>query len=300
MSRKLGTPGILLGLASAFMFSVMALLVKLCQADLSSGEILLFRAIGGVSILGVLARQEIPKLFVPEAKYVWMRAFWGSISVYAYFWNIRHTSMAGATVLTDLAPLFILLFSFLFYGHKSTTRSTCGGILAVAGVFCLSSPWSATLSPLNVVIGFISAISGAAAYLSLKKSMQLYSAKTVIWCFSIGMAIVSLLDSPFQMRLPNTVSVILIVGVTVTSLLAQTMMALSYKYLPAHQASTLGLTACLWALCFDFALGSPPNLYCVIATIITIIGVGMSQDKTPAYSSSSLKLRKSIDLEKVS
>src|SRR4051812_37075697 len=99
--------GILTGFFSAFFFALMALCIKLSKGELSTSHLLFVRAACTVLILTAVSHRKLPILFKPGAQFVWIRSAFGGLSTYCYFWNVAHSSISIATVLTDVTPIFI-------------------------------------------------------------------------------------------------------------------------------------------------------------------------------------------------
>jgi drug/metabolite transporter (DMT)-like permease len=257
--RRSTALGTLFGLGSALFFSLMALFVRLCGNNLSDSEILFVRSLSGILILSFICGKDIFQLFKPTATYVWLRACFGGISVYCYFFNIRHSTLGMATILTDLSPVFVVLFSAAIFKIRVRLDSVLGVVCAMLGVACLSISRLSSISTPVLLIGLLSAASGAAAYISLKQASERFSVFQVLWAFSIPMAILGSLGLPRETHFLTGATFWFLVGVVICSYLAQLFMTFSYKLLSAPLASTLGLTAYLWALLFDCFLGNLPT-----------------------------------------
>jgi len=268
--------GVLSGVLSAVFFSAMAVFVKLADQRLSSGDILFIRAFYGMVILSLFCRSHLLRVFKFSACWLWARAFFGAASVYFYYWNIRHSSLAVATLLTDLSPIFVMGISCVFLKSKLQWVALVGVAVSCLGVMYLGRVDIKDVSIQVLIFGFLSAACSAAAYVSLKQAAERFPISLILFCFSTGMATVGLLNSSSGVHLGLWAIKVPIVLLIVFSYLAQYYMTLSYKYLPATAASTLGLTACLWAYIIDLALGEAFDYKKAGILLIVLFGVKMT------------------------
>lgn len=286
--------GLLAGISSAALFSTMALFARMAKSDFSTGQLILSRALIGILVFAWICRKEIPSLFTAEARPLWLRATFGGGSVACYFANIREVPLGVATILTDLAPIFVALFSILFWREKLNWRSLIGVALAFISVAILSNPLSLAHSATSlkgIIIGVTGALLGAWAYLSLKSASMKFSPSLVVLAFSIALAFVSLVDgAPLSYINPN-VNFGPLIGMIVTSLLAQMLLTISYRSLSATMAATLGLTAVLWAMAFDVVfLETKITWTLAVATLGISAGVWLTQPRKATASLTSKKV----------
>lgn len=278
--------GTLLGVGGALMFALMAVLVHKCGNQITSGEILFVRAMSGIIVLALVCRRSLYMLFTKAALFVWLRAIFGSFSVYCYYWTIRRSSPGIATVMSDLAPVFVMLYSIILFKIKIRMLAILGTLLAVIGVIGLSSFGVSNIRGIVVIIGLLGASFGGAAYVSLKQATARFSTFQIIWAFSVPMVALALFDLPAPSKLFTDYFqsfswglALPLIGAVVASYLAQFMMTLSYKFLSVSLASILGLTASLWALCFDWWLGILPSATQLVSVCVILIGIRLCMNE---------------------
>jgi drug/metabolite transporter (DMT)-like permease len=260
------------------MFSTMALFVRIAKTDFSTSQLVFARAVFGIVLFSWFCRREVMSLFKLSSKSLWLRAIFGGGSVTCYYINLRDLPLGTATILTDLAPIFVAIFSFLFFNEKLSVKTVAGVLVAVSGAALLSSPATDSSSFCGIVIGLLGAVLGAWAYLSLKRASGTFSSAAVVFAFSVALLFVSILgDGPiFPMK--TGANLLPVIGVVATSALAQVLLTVSYRHLSATIASTLGLTAVLWALLFDVAvLGTELSAMALTAIVLIATGVRLTQ-----------------------
>jgi drug/metabolite transporter (DMT)-like permease len=280
--------GIIAGALGAALFSTMALFVRLSQGSYTPGQLMFVRGVSSILILSWICRHELRSLFSSMARFVWLRAVFGGISVGCYYWNLQQVSLGTATVLADLSPVFVLLFELLISGIKPRFQNVAGLGLALTGIVILSSPLGSDMRPMPLVIGILGAMSGALAYLSLKQATTKFSTSAVVLTFSISLIIVACFDAHEVLSVPQTFALGPLVGVIFSSLFAQVLMTISYKALSATTASAIGLSAVVWAIVFDGVfLKVAPTMFSVAAMVVVLVGIRLTQSQKVMLSSKS-------------
>ena len=271
--QKLKLLGYLLALVGALCFALMSFFVRLSEEAYSNSDILFARSMVGVIIMGILVRDKIKQALTSYGIPIWLRSAFGAISVSCFYWNILHSSLTIANLLTDLSPIFVLLLSALIFRTRLTILSVIGVFIATGGVFLLSSSNISGMQPSVVFVGLISAAASAVAYLSIKSAVQKFSTLVIVWAFSVGTAIVSVINLNQVPRFTFDTHLAHLGASIVLAFAAQFFMTFSYKFLAAHIASTLNLTSCFWAVVLDSFIGIYPNQHQMTALLLTIVGI---------------------------
>lgn len=68
-----------------------------------------------------------------RSKAIWLAGFFFAIDLFFWHLSILHTSIANATFLSSMAPIWVLLFSGLFIGEKVGRREVGGVIVCILG-----------------------------------------------------------------------------------------------------------------------------------------------------------------------
>lgn len=106
------------------------------------------------------------------------------------FWHqsLHLTSVANATLMTNLAPVFVTLASFLLFGEHFRPAFLAGIALAVSGAFVLVSH-SLQLGSRSVIgdlLGLVSAVFYAGYILGVARARQKFSAVEVMFWISLS------------------------------------------------------------------------------------------------------------------
>lgn len=270
--------GLIFGIASAISFALMAVSVHSVSSDLPPSELLFFRAFFATAFLSFILRSKILHLFNHNAFPVWRRSVFGAISAFCYYWTLGNTSVGTATVLVDLAPIFVMILSLFLFKERIQVTQGFGVIFVIFGTILLK--WRSIDPPTMFVIwiGIGGAIIAAIAYVSLKQATHKFSSSEIVWAFSITMMLLSIIQSRHTWIEPRFEHWHNITALSVFGLLGQITLTKSYQNLRTSVASAIGLTSCLWGSEFDAIFNQIQlNTITISAYIIIIIGVYFAQ-----------------------
>jgi len=168
--------------------------------------------------------------------------FAGDLGV--WHWSITWTSVANATLLANLAPIFVTLAGWLLWHRRVTRTFLAGMFVAIAGMFILVGP-NFSIGGTRLVgdaLGALSAVFYAAYMLAIKQARdaQATTARLMAWSTTIT-AVVLLpiaLLSP-QPMLPAGISgwIVLLALALVAQVLGQGLIAFAFAHLPASLSS---------------------------------------------------------------
>ena len=129
--------GTLLALISAFFYSILSFLIKKIAQDLNMLTVASLRALG-VSIvvfiyLTVTGTFEMPSLL--DVLFMTLGGISGAfIAKTSQFQSIKLLDVSRSTAVMPLESLFVVLFSYLFFGDLPSLVKLAGGVCIVTGV----------------------------------------------------------------------------------------------------------------------------------------------------------------------
>lgn len=185
-------------LLASFLFATMGVGVKLASDHFTSMELVFYRGVIGVFMIGWLARQRGIRLATPLP---WMHA-WRSVvgvaSLVAWFYAIAHLPLATAMTLNYMSSVWIAAFLIggaLLFGRGQTQGPLVLTVLAgFAGVVLLLRP---TMSQNQVFAGLIGLLSGLVAAFAYLQVMALARAgepdERTVFYFSVATVLAGLL-----------------------------------------------------------------------------------------------------------
>ena len=117
MSEK--TKGILCIIFSALSFAFMSLFIKL-SGDIPTLQKSFFRNfVAAVVAYAMLKKNHTPLKCSKESfKYVFGRAFFGTVGIFCNFYGVDHLNIADASMLNKLSPFFAIVFSYFILKER--------------------------------------------------------------------------------------------------------------------------------------------------------------------------------------
>lgn len=172
--------GILFLLISCLCFSLMGAVVKILGGRLGGVELVFFRNIFGVLLIGGSILWHFPRQSGGRFFTLIMRGIFGSTSLLAYFYNITQIPLATAFTLTQTTPLFIALITALWLKEKVEGRVWVAIFLGLSGVGLLYPPTLEGFSLGVALLGIYSGLGAALAYLSIAELKTHYDQRVIM------------------------------------------------------------------------------------------------------------------------
>jgi drug/metabolite transporter (DMT)-like permease len=157
-------------IVAGFLFATMAVFVKLGAEYFGAAEMALYRSLFSLAlVLGIVAahrgRATLRTKFLPQHL---MRGFVGSISLIGYFYAITKLPVATANTLNYTSPIFLAIATTVVMGERFPGALLLAIVMGFAGVAVLLRPTFAAGGEGPAVIGLLSGIFSAWAYLSVR------------------------------------------------------------------------------------------------------------------------------------
>jgi drug/metabolite transporter (DMT)-like permease len=272
------TPGIRAAAVGAFWFSVMGLLVKLAGRRLGSMEIVLFR---GVITLGLswwyLKRAGITP-WGTERKLLLLRGTCGSIALMCFFASIVHLPLGEATLIQNMNPVFATVLAAAFLGERLGVAEIICLVASLLGVVFIAQPTflfganAEAANPVHIAVAVAGGFFSGCAY-TLVRRMRVSEHPLVIVFYLPLMSVPLCL--PFALadwRWPDPMEWLLLIGVGVTTQLAQVSMTKGLQMERTVRATTVGYLQVAFAVVWGLVvLGEIPDVWTLLGAV-TIIG----------------------------
>ena len=178
-------------LISALAFALMAALVKEAgQLGIPLLQIIFVRALISVALSLIdIARAGVHPLGHRRVL-LFARGLSGFLALTGVFYALIHLTMAQATVLQYLHPVFTALLAFLFLAERPTTATLACIALSLLGLTCIVSPYwvasDATSAPLwPVIAGLGGAFGSGVAYTLVRKLVTTEHPSVIVLYFPL-------------------------------------------------------------------------------------------------------------------
>jgi S-adenosylmethionine uptake transporter len=228
-------------LFASFMFSLMGVCVKLASAFYSTSEIVMYRGMIGMAMLGIFVTLQGGTLKTALPWHHAWRGLVGVIALWLWFSAISMLSLPTAVTLNYMAPIWmaaLLFFGGLVRGQSRFQWSLVAAILlSFAGVAFLLQPSVEAGQGLGGLFGLMSGFLSALAYLQVRKLGHLGEPEyRVVFYFSLtsvlaGFAGCFLDPSPSGHTFSphSTTGILLLLGIGITATVAQVAMTRAYR-----------------------------------------------------------------------
>jgi drug/metabolite transporter (DMT)-like permease len=156
-------------IVAGFLFATMAVFVKLGSEHFGAAEMALYRSL--FSFFVVLGIVGVKPGATVRTEYIGghlIRGIVGSTSLIGYFYAISKLPVATAQTLNYTSPIFLAIATTVVLGEKFSLWLLAAIVLGFAGVAMLLQPTFAAGSEGPAVIGLLSGIFSAWAYLSVR------------------------------------------------------------------------------------------------------------------------------------
>ena len=275
-------------LFASLAFALMGVFVKRLGKDFDTVEIVFFRNLLGVLFI-LVSYFKSPFSLKGKKPYLLMfRGLVGTISLYAFAYNLTHVTLGEAFTYYQTSSLFIALFSFIVLKEKMNLTSWIALIVGFIGIIVIFRPeMSGNLK--NNIMGLTNGLLSAAAYMAVSELKKSYDTRAIILVF-MGWGIIlpvcsmivgehyqnealSFMVSKFKMPNINHISDILLVGIT--ALLGQIYATRAFGVEKAGIVSAISYSNVVFSIILGFIIGDKsPDIFTFIGMAM-IIGSGI-------------------------
>lgn len=255
LGAKLPNLGSLWMLVAALGFAIMGALVKIGAQKFSAAELVFYRSVFGlVAIWLFIAVEKLP-LNTPHVSKHMSRSLIGFASLVLFFYAIAHLPLATAITLNYTSPLFLAVFMPLLLHEKTKRILLLALLIGFIGVSVLLKPTINQDSWFAGVLGLLSGVGAALAYVHVKQLGQLNEPdwRTVYYftlISTIGAGFWMLIDTFHQL---NWQDLLVLTGLGLSATIAQlaltrayrtgdTLVVASLAYVTVLLASLFGIT----------------------------------------------------------
>ena len=251
--------------AAAMLFSLMGVAVKLASSQYNTWEIVAYRGLVGVAIMGGLIAMRARRggasvIDALSTRYLVMhlrRSVSGTVSLSLWFLAIAGLPLATAMTINSSSPLFIGAW-VAFLALRSGERIDRGMTLALGsgfvGVLLLLQPTFNADQWGYAIVGTTSTIFTAVAYLSVKALGQVGEPDTrIVFYFSFFNLLAGLIGSAlFGFHGHDARGIALLAGVGLTGTLAQLAVTRAFGFGGTLLTANLGYTGIVFSTAWGY------------------------------------------------
>jgi drug/metabolite transporter (DMT)-like permease len=277
--------GVLYMLLASFFFAVMGAFAKLSSDSMSSLEVVFFRNVFGVALVGYAVLRK-PMTHVGGRPFLlFFRGFMGFVALLAFFYNIAHIPLGDAMTFSKTSPIFTALFAWLFLQERLSKSGWLAIFIGFIGIIFITKPSGLMLSKTDL-LGIFSGIGAALAYTSVRELKKYYDTRAIVLSFmtvgTIGpMLLLTLsvyVDVPeldFMLGafvVPSGIVWLYVAGMGLFATLAQLYMTKAYGESQAGIVGAVSYTNIVFSIGVGLLLGDAlPNFITLLGIILIIV-----------------------------
>ena len=272
--------------AAAFFFSLMGLLVRIVKG-IPFMEVVFFRSavMFVIPLIGLI--REYRPLFGKHKVLLLARGLFGFVGLSAYFYTIHAMPLAEAVTIQYTNPIFTALWSPLILKERATRFDWLATVVSFLGVFFIARPDSLSHAlPAAIGLGG-AACSGLAYNLVRKLGGKGEDHRNIVFAFTVVSLGFSTPAALAQWVMPDTVQFALLIGIGVTTYIAQIALTKGLRAERASRATVMNYLVILLSTVYSILLGEALHPYtlggiALIAAGIAVLQFGKRHEKARA------------------
>lgn len=285
--KKLNS-GVKYMLLASFTFAIMGAFAKLSSQSMSSLEVVFFRNIAGVFLVGfaVLKTPMIQKGGKPFL--LLFRGTMGFVALLAFFYNIAHIPLGDAMTYSKTSPIFTAIFAWFFLQEKLSFKGWIAIFIGFIGILFITQPSGVGFSKYDL-LGIFSGVGAALAYTSIRELRNYYDTRAIVLSFmgvgTIGPVILFMISPYFDIPeldfvlgkfvMPEGIVWFYVIGMGVFATISQLLMTKAYGETKAGIVGAVSYTNILFSIIVGVMLGDALPSMSMAFGIVLIVFAGI-------------------------
>jgi drug/metabolite transporter (DMT)-like permease len=265
-----------MGLA-AVCFSLMSVLVKLAGHRLPAEEIVLARVVVTLVLSYAMVRRAGLSPWGTDRRRLALRGLFGTTALACYYWTVTRMPLAEATTIYHVAPVLTAVLAARVLGERIGVASWLALVLGFAGVVVVARPAAlfggAGLDPLPVAISLGAACASSIVYVTVRQLARTEAPLVIVFYFPlVALPLVIPWAAP-TLVWPTGWDWLVLLGVGVSTQIAQVFMTMGLKVEQAGRATTIGYLQVALAMIWGVVLfGERPGPLALIGAAMIVGG----------------------------
>jgi len=281
-------------LIASFTFAVMGAFAKLASQSMSSLEVVFFRNIAGVILIGIAVLKK-PMIHEGGKPFLlFFRGFMGFVALLAFFYNIAHISLGDAMTYSKTSPIFTAIFAWAFLHEKLASKAWIAVFIGFIGIVFITQPSGIGFSKYDL-LGIFSGVGAALAYTSVRELKRYYDTRAIVLSFmltgTIGPILLFLVSPYINMPeldfifatfvMPQGIVWIYVITMGILATISQVLMTKAYGETKAGIVGAVSYTNIFFSIIVGLLLGdSFPSLTTLFGiSLIVFAGILVARAK---------------------
>jgi drug/metabolite transporter (DMT)-like permease len=281
-------------LIASFTFAIMGAFAKLASAHMSSLEVVFFRNIAGVILVGVAVVQKPMVHKGGKPFLLFFRGFMGFTALLAFFYNIAHIPLGDAMTFSKTSPIFTAIFAWMFLNEKLSIKAWGAIGVGFIGILFITQPTGIGFSKYDL-LGVFSGVGAALAYTSIRELKKFYDTRAIVLSFmgvgTIGPIVLFIisayLDVPEldfilgEFVMPEGIVWFYVIAMGLLATLSQVLMTKAYGETKAGIIGAVSYSNIVFSILVGMLLGDafPDFLTSVGIVLIIFAGITVARAK---------------------
>ncbi len=279
---------------SSFLFAIMGAFAKLSSEYMSSLEVVFFRNVFGVLIIGFAIFKTPMSNIGGKPWLLFFRGFMGFAALLAFFYNIAHIPLGDAMTFSKTSPIFTAIFAWMFLSERLSLKGWLAVMAGFAGIVFITQPSGVGFSKYDI-LGILSGIGAALAYTSVRELKKYYDTRAIVLSFmlvgTLG-PLFLLLISPYvdapeldfmlgEFVMPSGIVWLYVVAMGVFATMAQVYMTKAYGETKAGIVGAVSYSNIVFSIIIGLFLGDafPSLATCFGIMLIVFAGIMVARVK---------------------
>lgn len=266
---------------SALWFAVMSLLVKIASRTMPTMQIVFGRGCFTLALSAlVLCRVRINPFASARRRLLLTRGLVGSCALVCFYAAVVHLPLAEATVIHQTAPLFTAVFAAIWLHEKLEARVLLGIVFCMGGVMMIARPeWLFGEHPALpafpwqfAFVALLGSLLSAVAYVTVRRLGRTENPLVVVFYFPLVTVPMTAAFAIPQWIWPDWQGWLLLLGIGLSTQIAQVALTKGLAREPAGRATTVGYLQVAFATLFGAVMfGAWPDAWS-IGGMVLILG----------------------------
>lgn len=286
--------GVLYMLFASLMFAVMGAFAKLASETMAPIEVVFFRNVFGVALVGYAVWRVPMKQRGGRPFLLFFRGFMGFAALLAFFYNIAHIPLGDAMTFSKTSPIFTAILAWFFLKERLPAAAWLAVLTGFVGIVLIAKPTGLTLSKTDW-LGIFSGVGAAVAYTAVRELKQYYDTRAIVLSFmgmgTVGplllMALTPLIGVPGldvltgDFVMPSGITWLYVVAMGIFATLAQVYMTRAYGERQAGIVGAVSYANIVFSVALGVLLGDAlPDLMTTFGIILIIFsGIAVARKK---------------------
>jgi len=272
-------------LIASFTFAIMGAFAKLASESMPSLEVVFFRNIAGVILIGIAVLKKPMKHVGGKPFLLFFRGFMGFTALLAFFYNIANIPLGDAMTYSKTSPVFTAIFAWIFLQEKLSIKAWGAVFIGFIGILFITQPSGLGLSKYDL-LGIFSGVGAALAYTSIRELRNYYDTRVIVLSFmltgTIGPIVLFVISPYVKMPeldfmlgtfvMPQGIVWFYVIAMGIFATLSQLLMTKAYGETKAGIVGAVSYTNILFSIMVGCMLGDAfPSLVTSFGIILIVL-----------------------------